>query len=128
MVLARASAAEVSGSLQKITSAGQVQRGAIVLLNFPDSVKSAARRQLLFATLNQGAAAVLVEVIPEWQQRWAALAPKLPELPLTGAGAETGNWGSVIYLSAAAAKTLQQINDGAAIQIWGRSWRNTARV
>ncbi len=117
-VLSRASAAEFSGPLQKMEIGGQPQQRAIVLLNFPEDIKSQERNRQIRAMLSKGAAAVLITLPPEWQQRWSALASRMPEMPMTIDSSSSS--GSMIYLSMDAARALQQIPNGTTIQIKGQ--------
>ncbi|MGH7452782.1 MAG: M20/M25/M40 family metallo-hydrolase, partial [bacterium] len=117
-VLSRASAAEFSGPLQKMEIGGQPQQRAIVLLNFPEDIKSQERSRQMRAILGKGAAAVLAALPPEWQQRWSALASRMPELQMTIES--SSSFGSMIYLSMDAARALQQIPNGTTIQIKGK--------
>jgi len=118
IVLSRVSTAEISGPLQKIGTGGQPERGAMALLNLPEGVKPQELRQQIGATLSQGVAAVLVPVIPEWQQRWSAIASRMPELPMTVDN--SGSSGSIILLSMEAVRALQQTADGTTIEIKGK--------
>ncbi len=117
-VLSRASAAELGGPLQKMEIGGQPQQRAMVLLNLPEDIKSPERNRQMRAMLSKGAAAVLVALPPEWQQRWSALASRMPELQMTPDSA--GGSGSIAYVSVDAARALQQIPDGTTIQIKGK--------
>ncbi|MCI0692328.1 M20/M25/M40 family metallo-hydrolase [candidate division KSB1 bacterium] len=117
-VLSRVSAAEFSGPLQKMEIGGQPRQRAIVLLNFPEDIKSQERSRQMRAMLSKGAAAVLAALPSERQQRWSALASRMPELPMTSDSSSSS--GSMIYLSMDAAQALQQIPNGTAIQIKGK--------
>jgi aminopeptidase YwaD len=118
IVFSRASPAEISGPLQNIGIGGQPERGAMALLNLPEGVKSQELRQQIGAMLSQGVAAVLVPMIPEWQQRWTTMASRMPELPMTVEN--SGSSGSIILLSMEAVRALQQTADGTAIEIKGK--------
>jgi hypothetical protein len=118
IVLARVSAAEINGPLQKIEIGGQPERGAIALLNLPEDTKAPQRNQQVRATLSNGAAAVLLASPPEWQQRWSEMAARIPELPMTVDS--SGSPGSIIFLSVEAARALQQIAGGTTIQLKGK--------
>src|SRR5574341_127720 len=117
-VLSRASAAEFSGPLQKMEMGGQPQQRAMALLNFPEDLKSQERNRQMRAMLSKGATAVLAALSPELQQRWSALASRMPELPMIIDSSSSS--GSTIYLSMDAARALQQIPDGTTIQIKGK--------
>jgi hypothetical protein len=117
-VLLRASAAELGGPLQKIEIGGQPQQRAMALLNFPEDLKPQERNRQMRAMLSKGAAAVLAALPPVWQQRWSALASRMPELPMIIDSSSSS--GSMIYLSMEAARALQQIPDGTTIQIKGK--------
>jgi len=118
MVLMRASAAEISGPLQKIAAGARPERGAIVFWQFSEKLTMQEIRQQMESFFNNGAAAVLFMETPEWQERWARLAARLPELPMRLDSLSTT--GSVIVLRTEAAKELQQFPDGTRIQIKGR--------
>jgi hypothetical protein len=118
IVFSRVSTAEISGPLQKIEIGGQPKPGAMVLLNFPENITAPERNRQARATLSKEVAAVLTASPPEWQQRWSAMASRMPELPM--AVDNSGSSGSIILLSVEAARELQQLADGTAIQIKGK--------
>jgi Peptidase family M28 len=117
-VLSRASAEEFSGPLQKMEFDGQLRQGAIVLIKFPEDIKSREQNRQMRAMLSKGATAVLAALPFESQQRWPVLASRKPELPMTSDS--SSNSGSIIYLSAEAAQALQQIPNGTPIRINGK--------
>ena len=117
MVLMRASAADLGGPLQKAATGVRPRPGAIVVVEVPVNLKISDIRQQTEAFLSNGAAAVLFTEPPDWQERWARMAGRLPELPTILDSSSTS--GSVIVLRAEPAKEIQQLPDGTHLQIKG---------
>lgn len=118
IVLAQAAAAEFNGPLQKLEARAQVKSGAIVLLNASQHLSRKGLGESIAWIVEQKPVAVLVPILPDWQQFWDRLAVKLPQLPSGTDHAVSSH--SVIFLSDTAAKELQQTADGTLIQLKGQ--------
>ena len=118
IVLAQAATTEFSGSLQKLAANAPVKPGSFVLMNVAENTDRQALGQSIGAIVEQKPAAVLVPLVPEWQQFWSRLAVKLPQLPSYDEPSGSGH--SVIFLSAAAAQELQKVSDGTLMQLQGQ--------
>ncbi|MGH7599534.1 MAG: M20/M25/M40 family metallo-hydrolase [bacterium] len=118
IVLAQAAAAEFNGPLQKLEARDQVKSGAVVLLNASQHLSRKGLGESIAWIVEQKPVAVLVPILPDWQQFWDRLAVKLPQLPSDTDHAVSSH--SVIFLSDTAAKTLQQSADGTLIQLKGQ--------
>ncbi len=118
IVFSRASTAEINGPLQKIEMGGQPKPGAMVLLNFPENTTASERNRQARAMLSKGVSAVLTASPLDWQQRWSAMASRMPELPM--AVSSSSSSGSFILLSMEAARALQEVADGTTIEIKGK--------
>lgn len=118
MVLMRATAADLSGPLQRVATGAIPERGAFVFWELSGNPKIQEIRQQMETFLNNGAAAVLFAEPPDWQERWARLAGRLPELPTR---IDSSNaTGTLIVLKADAAKELQQLPNGTRLQLKGQ--------
>lgn len=118
-VLMQATAADLSGPLQKLAGHDAVKIGAMVLLNAADHLNGKGLDEALAVIAGQKPAAVLVPVLPEWQKYWANLAARLPQLP--SATEHSSNSPNVIFLSDTAVKKLQHVADGTRIQFNGKA-------
>ncbi|HYO98890.1 MAG TPA: M20/M25/M40 family metallo-hydrolase [Pyrinomonadaceae bacterium] len=116
MVVARMSAGQLKGTLQKLGAGERPAAGAFVLLG--ESVGDARQLfQQASALGRAGAAAVFIAETAALRQRWAAMAAELPQLPLTTEGARPG--ASIFVLSTDAYKELQGAPDGTSISVEG---------
>ena len=117
MVVTRITSARLTGALQKLRAGEKPTAGAFVLMTQGEGSDARQLYSQAMAMGQQGAAAVIVAENEALRRNWAAMASKLPELPLMAAAGNGAS--SMIVLSTDAFKELQATAEGTRISFDG---------
>ena len=120
MLIARMNAAQIGGNLQKITSLDAKPKvGAIVFVKLKEGEDSSKLMQNVQIFLDDGAAAVIVEM-PLPPEQWNNLAARpISFTTISGGADKKQNPAGIIIVSKDAAEKLAQVADGVPIEIKG---------
>ncbi|HEX8131801.1 MAG TPA: M20/M25/M40 family metallo-hydrolase [Pyrinomonadaceae bacterium] len=117
MLATRITAGQLKGALQKLRAGEKPAAGAFVLMTQEEGSGARQLYSQASAMGQQGAAAVIVAENAVLRRNWAAMAARLPELPLLAGGGNGAT--SMIVLAADAFKELQGVADGTQISFTG---------
>lgn len=120
LLVMRMNAAQIRGNLQKLNSSdAKPQSGAVVFVKFDESADTAKTMQNAQKFLDDGAAAVIVEM-PLPPEQWKNLAARPVSFTTISGGADKKpNPAAIIIVGKDAAEKLAQIADGTPIELKG---------
>lgn len=116
LLVARMSAAEITGGLQKISLDDTPRNGAIVLIRANDNAPNI--NQKIQKILSSGASAVVIEENPQLRAQWQNFAAR--RISFTTINGATTNSSNILYISKDAAEKLSLVPDGTNIEIKGK--------
>lgn len=120
MIVARLNAAQINGSLQKMTLDENPKPGAVVFIKPRNGEDSAKMMQNVQSVLTKGAAAVIIQEMPSMRAQWENIAARrLSFTDISGGAAMQPKASGVIIVSKAAALPLSQTADGTPVEIKG---------